>query len=99
MKVKTPELQKVKTAPLAKVKTSQASITKVKMAGRTRQRLRRRKAIRRILAEIMAGTGREPTIAEVLPFLIFGGSIGIIGRMEPTYCLNDPSRPWNSNHR
>jgi len=81
VKVKTPELQKVKTAPHAKVKTSslakvkmalqakaktsQASVRKVKTSDRTRQRLRRRKAIRRILMEIMAGTGREPTIAEV----------------------------------
>jgi hypothetical protein len=81
VKVKTSEVQKVKTAVQVKVKnleiakvkpplpgkvqTSRASRPKVKMAGRTRQRLRRRKAIRGILAEIMAGTGREPTIAEV----------------------------------
>jgi len=65
VKVKTLEIAKVKMPLAVKVKTSQASVRKVKMAGRSRQRLRRRKAIRRILAEFSTSAGREPTIAEV----------------------------------
>jgi hypothetical protein len=65
--VKTGEPPKVKIPLSEKVKIRQASVpdTKVKIPSRAQRRIERRAAIGRIRREILKGTGREPTIAQV----------------------------------